>query len=148
MRLALGGQVADAVAVLRAVIEMLPDSHREERLVLLAELVFVGASNLEGYDDALRTITVEAARVTGNTPGERLVIVCAHVMRGENPADPVAAARELLGRRLQRDFPGGFAVGSLNFSAVAMLINADALDDAERAMDVLRADAEEGVQPT
>ena len=147
MRLALGGQVADAVAVLRAVIEMLPDSHREERLVLLAELVFVGASNLEGYDDALRTITVEAARVTGNTPGERLVIVCAHVMRGENPADPVAAARELLGRRLQRDFPGGFAVGSLNFSAVAMLINADALDDAERAMDVLRADAEEGVQP-
>ena len=28
-----------------------------------------------------------------------------------------------------------------------MLINADALDDAERAMDVLRADAEDGVQP-
>ena len=147
MRLALGGQVADAVAVLRAVIETLPDSHREDRLVLLAELVFVGASNPEGYDEGLRTIAAEAARVTGSTPGERLVIIAGHVMRAENPADPVGAARELLGRRLQRDFPGGFAIGSLNFSAVALLINADALDDAERAMDVLRADAEDGVQP-
>lgn len=147
MRLALDGRAADAVAVLRTVIETLPDSHREEWLVTLAELVFVGASDLEGYDEAMRTIVAEAKRVTGRTPGERLVIVCAHVMRGENPADPVGAARELLGRRLHRDFPGGFAVGSLNFSAVALLINADALDDAEHAMDVLRADAEEGVQP-
>ncbi len=75
MRLALGGQVADAVAVLRAVLETLPDSHREERLVLLVELVFVGASDLEGYDEAMRTIAAEAARVTGRTPGERLVMV-------------------------------------------------------------------------
>ena len=37
MRLALGGRVADAVAVLRAVLDTLPDSHREERLVLLVE---------------------------------------------------------------------------------------------------------------
>jgi DNA-binding CsgD family transcriptional regulator len=147
MRLALAGQVADAVAVLRTVIETLPESHREDRFVLLAELVFVGASNVEGYDEGMRTIAVEAARVTGETPGERLVIICAHVMRGDSPVDPVGASRELLGRRLQRDFPGGFAVGSLNFWAVAMLINADALDDAERAMDVLRADAEDGVQP-
>src|SRR6185369_8888595 len=49
----------------------------------------------------------------------------------------------LLARRLHRDFPGGFAVGSLNFSAIALLINADELDDAERAMDVLRVDAED-----
>ena len=87
--------------------------------MLLAELVFVGGSDLEGYDEAMRTIAAEAARVTGRTPGERLVIACAHVMRGENPADPAGAARELLGRRLHRDFPGGFAVGSLTFSAVA-----------------------------
>ena len=147
MRLGLNGQIADAVAVLRAVMETLPDSHREERLVLLAELVFIGGSDLDRYDEAKRTITVEAARVTGRTPGERLVIAGAHVMRSESPADPVGAACELLGRRLHRDFPGGFAVGSLNFSAVAMLINADALDEAEHSMDVLRADAEDRVQP-
>ena len=104
---------ADAVAVLRTVMETLPDSHREERLVLLVELVFIGGSDLEGYEEAMRTIAAEAARVTGRTPGERLVIVGAHVMRGENPADPAGGARELLGRRLHRDFPGGFAVGSL-----------------------------------
>jgi len=46
---------------------------------------------------------------------------------------------------LHRDFPGGFAIGSLTFSAVAVLVNADALDDAERAMDLLRADAEDMV---
>jgi DNA-binding CsgD family transcriptional regulator len=147
MRLGLGGQIADAVAVLRSVMETLPDSHREDRLVLLAELVFIGGSDLDRYDEAKRTITAEAARVTGRTPGERLVIVGARVMSGENPADPVGAASELLGRRLHRDFPGGFAVGSLNFSAVAMLMNADALDEAERSMDVLRADAEDRVQP-
>ena len=147
MRLALGGQVADAVAILRTVMDELPASHHEERLVLLAELVFIGGSDLDGYDEAMRTITTEAAGVTGRTPGERLVIAGARVMRGENPADPVAAARELLDRRLHRDFPGGFAVGSLTFSAVAMLMNADALDDAEQSMDVLRTDAEERVQP-
>ncbi len=147
MRLALDGQVADAVAVLRAVIETLPDSHREERLVLLAELGFVSGSDREGIDEARATIVSEATHVTGRTPGERLILACAHVMRGESPADPVGGARELLARRLHRDFPGGFAVGSLNFSAVALLINADELDDAERAMDVLRADAEEDVQP-
>ena len=42
-------------------------------------------------------------------------------MRGENSADPVGAARELLARRLHRDYPGGFAVGSLTFSAIALL---------------------------
>ena len=116
-------------------------------MVLLAELVFVGGSELEGYDEALRTIAEEAAHVTGRTPGERLVIAGAQVMRGKSPSDPASGARDLLGRRLHRDFPGGFAVGSVTFSATAMLMNADALDDAERAMDVLRADAEELVQP-
>jgi hypothetical protein len=53
----------------------------------------------------------------------------------------------LLGLRLHRDHPGGFAVGSLTFSATAMLLNADAPDEAERAMDSLRADAEEMVLP-
>ena len=147
MRLALDGRVADAVAVLRTVAQTLPDSHREDRLVLLAELVFIGGSQLEGHEEAMRTITAEAARVTGRTAGERLVIAGAHVMRRERPADPAGAARELLGRRLHRDFPGGFAVGSLTFGAVAILINADALDDAEHSMDVLHADAEESVQP-
>ena len=147
LRLALGGDVAEAVATLDAVAETLPETHREERLVLLVELVFIGGSELDGYDSALRAIVDEAGRVSGRTPGERLVIAAAHVMRGENPTDPAAAARDLLGLRLHRDFSGGFAVGSLTFSAVAMLMNADALDDAESAMDVLRADAEERVQP-
>jgi DNA-binding CsgD family transcriptional regulator len=147
MRLALGGQVAEAVAVLRTAMETLPDSHREDRLVLLAELVFIGGSELDGYEEAMRTITAEAARVTGRTAGERLVIAAGHVMRGEGPADPVGAASELLGRRLHRDFPGGFAVGSLTFGAVAVLINADALNEAEHSMDVLYADAEDSVQP-
>ena len=43
--------------------------------------------------------------------------------------------------------PSGFAVGGLTFSAIAKLMNADALEDAERAMDGLRADAEEMGRP-
>jgi DNA-binding CsgD family transcriptional regulator len=147
MRLALSGRAADAVRVLRAVLGTLPATHDEERLVLLVELVFIGGSDLEGLEEARRTIAAEADRVTGRTPGERLMIASGHVMRGGNPTDPARAACQLLGLRLHRDFPGGFAVGSLTFSAVAMLMNADALDDAERAMDVLRADAEEMVMP-
>jgi DNA-binding CsgD family transcriptional regulator len=147
MRLALSGRAADAVEVLRAVLGTLPATHDEDRLVLLVELVFIGGSDLEGHEDARRTIAAEAARVTGRTPAERLVIAGGHVMRGDNPTDPAGAACQLLAQRLHRDFPGGFAVGSLTFSAVAMLLNADALDDAERAMDVLRADAEQMVMP-
>ena len=48
----------------------------------------------------------------------------------------------MLALGLHRDYPGGFAVGSLTFGATAMLINADALDDAERAMEQLHAEAE------
>ena len=147
MRFALGGRVAEAVAVLRTVLDSLPDTHREERLVLLVELVFIGGSEIDGLAEAARTIAAEAAHVTGSTPAERLVTAGAQVMRGRSPADPARAAREMLALRLYREHPGGFAVGSLIFSATAMLMNADALDAAEEAMDVLRADAEELVQP-
>jgi DNA-binding CsgD family transcriptional regulator len=147
LRLALGGRSADAVAILRTVIETLPESHSEERLVLLVDSAFIGASDLEGHPEAMRAIGSEAERVTGRSPGERLVIASARVVRAEKESDPAEAARALLAQRLHRDFPGGVAIGSLTFSAVALLINADALDDAERAMDVLRADAEEEVLP-
>jgi hypothetical protein len=61
--------------------------------------------------------------------------------------DPAGAAHELLALRLHRDYPGGFAVGSLTLAAATLQVNADALDDAERAMDVLRSDAEELAVP-
>ena len=64
------------------------------------------------------------------------------------PDDPVEAARRLLALRLHRDFPASYAVGELTFSAAALLINGDALDDAERAMDALRDDATAAGQPT
>ena len=146
-RLGLDGRSAEAAAVLRAVLMSLPDTHHEQRLELLVELAFVASSDLDGHDEAMRMVGVEAARVTGRTSGERLALVAAHVLRGENPSDPVGAAGDLLALRLHRDYPGGFAVGSLTFSATAMLINADALDEAEQAMDVLRADAEEMALP-
>ena len=93
---------------------------------------------------ARASFAATAARAAGRTPGERLVSVAAGVMRAQTeiPSDAVGAARELLALRLYRDYPGGFAVGALTFSATATLMNADALDDAERAMDALRADAE------
>jgi DNA-binding CsgD family transcriptional regulator len=145
--LRLRGRGPEAVALLRGVLDTLADGHREMRLELLVELAFVGASAPDGQQDALRMITAEAGSVTGQTPGERLVEAAANVMRGESPATSAAAARELLARRLHRDYPNGFAVGSLTFSAIAKLMNADALEDAERAMDAFRADAEERAQP-
>ena len=143
-RFGLRGRGPEAVAVLRAVVESLPDTHRELRLELLVELTFIGGSDLGGLEEAAHTIAAAAARAAGRTPGERLVSVAAGVMRAQTeiPSDAVGAARELLALRLYRDYPGGFAVGALTFAATAMLMNADALDDAERAMDVLRADAE------
>ena len=138
----LEGRAADAVAVLRPVLEALPDAERELRLELLVELAFIGNADLTTHAEATRMIAAEAARATGRTAGERLVIVASHVIAGEAPSDPAGAARQVLALRLHRDYPDGFAVGSVTFGATAMLINADALDDAERAMDTLRADAE------
>ena len=53
----------------------------------------------------------------------------------------------MLALRLHRHFRSSYAVGELTFSAAALLINADALDDAERAMEALRADGEAAGQP-
>jgi len=140
--LALDGQGGDAVSLLRAVLAALPDAHPETRRELLVELAFIGNADLASHPEATRMIAAEAAHATGRTPGERLVLVAAHVIGGERPSDPAGGARQMLALGLHRDYPGGFAVGSLTFGATAMLINADALDDAERAMDQLHADAE------
>ena len=141
--LALHGRGMDAVGIMRPVLESLPAGDEELRLELLVELAFLGGSVPAGYPEALQMIASAAAASTGRTPGQRLVKAAAGVMRGENPPDPVAAARELLASRLHRDYPDGFAVGALTFAATALLMNADALEDAERAMDALRADAEQ-----
>jgi DNA-binding CsgD family transcriptional regulator len=114
---------------------------------LLAELAFTASAELAGHREATRAIATEAARSRGWTPGERLVTVASRVLAGDAPSDPVGAAVELLGLRLHRDHPGSFAVASLTFAATAMLLNADAPDEAERAMDDVRADAEEMVLP-
>ena len=134
-RFGLRGRGGEAVAVLRGVLEALPDADREMRLELLVELAFIDNADLATHREATRMIAAEAANATGRTPGERLVLVAAHVIGGERPSDPASAARQVLALRLHRDYPGGFAVGSVTFGATAMLINADALDDAERAMD-------------
>jgi DNA-binding CsgD family transcriptional regulator/tetratricopeptide (TPR) repeat protein len=147
-RFAQDGRGSEAVAVLLATLETLDDTHRELRLDLLVELAFIATySDLEFHDRAMRMIAVEAARVTGRTPAERLVFLAAIVLGGENVPDPAGAAHELLALRLHRDYPGGFAVGSLTLAAATLQVNADALDDAERAMDVLRSDAEELAVP-
>ena len=86
MRLALGGRGADAVAVLRTVLETLPDTApRGAARSCSSSSCSSAAPTSSGYDEAMRTIAAEAARVTGRTPGERLVMVAAHVMRGEQP---------------------------------------------------------------
>ena len=146
-RFGLQGRGAEAVPVLRGVLEALPDADREMRLELLVELAFIDNADLSTSEEATRMIAAEAADATGRTPGERLVLVAAHVIGGERPSDPAGAARQVLALRLHRDYPGGFAIGSVTFGAIAMLMNADALDDAERAMDQLRADAEAMASP-
>jgi DNA-binding CsgD family transcriptional regulator len=145
-RLALDGRGEDAAALLRAALSALPERERELRLQLVVELAFVSGAARSGHEAAL-AVAAEAARSRWRTPGERLVAVAARVLGGERPSDPVAAAVELLRLRLHREHPGGFAVGSLTFSAIAVLLNADAPDEAERAMDGWRADAEEMGQP-
>src|SRR5262249_60893019 len=86
-------------------------------------------------------------RGAGGQPGRPLPKLPTPVTPGETRSHSAGAARDLLALRLHRHYPGSFAVGSLNFAATAMLMNADALDDAEHAMDVLHADAEDMAQP-
>jgi DNA-binding CsgD family transcriptional regulator len=135
------------VAIVRAVLDGLGEGDRELRLELLAEAAVVAASVRGGRERAVRMLAGEAARGSWRTPAERLLAVTARVVAGEAPGDPAAGARDLLALRLHRDFPGGYAVGELTFAATIVLISADALDDAERAMDRLLADAEETAQP-
>ena len=141
--MALHGRGADAAGIVRPVLESLSASEQELRLELLVELTFLGGSVPAGYPEAVRMIDAAAAASTGRTPGERLVKAAATAMGGETLPDPAEGARELLADRLHRDYPDGFAVGALTFGATAVLMNADALDDAERAMDALRADADQ-----
>lgn len=141
--MALHGRGADAAGIMRPVLESLSAGDQELRLELLVELAFLGGSVLAGYPEARRMIASAAAASSGRTPGERLVKAAATVIGGANSPDAAEAARELLASRLHRDYPDGFAVGSLTFGATAVLMNADALDDVERAMHALRADAEQ-----
>jgi DNA-binding CsgD family transcriptional regulator len=136
------GRGEDAVALLRGVLNALSDNDRERRLELLVELTLIDRSSAAGLPDARRTIAAEAATATGETPAERLVLAAADLLRGKHRSDPARGAQEVLARRLYRDYPGGFAAASLTFGAISMLISADALDEAERAMDTLRTEAE------
>src|SRR3954470_2021157 len=136
------GRSEDAVALLGGVLDTLSDGERERRLELLVEVLLVGGSSPAGQPDPQPTIAAEAATATGETPAERLVMAAAALLRGKHPSDPAHSAREVLARRLYRDYPGGFAAASLTFGATSMLISADALEEAERAMDTLRSDAE------
>jgi DNA-binding CsgD family transcriptional regulator len=143
--LGLGQRSADAVSVLRDVLATLGEADREQRLELLVELGFTGGADLATREDAIRTIAAEAAQSAGRTPAEQLLSATARIIGGEWPLDAAAAtavARDLLGQRLHRDHWGGYAVGSLIFSATATLMNGDALDEAERAIEGLRRDAE------
>ena len=147
-RFAQDGRGSEAVAILRTVVETLDDAHRELRLELLVELAFIATySDLGSHDEAMRMIAVEAARVTGRTPGERLVMLAAHALSGDTSSDPAGFARNGLALRLHREYPNGFAAGSLTLAAATVQVNADVLDDAELAMDVLRSDAEELAVP-
>ena len=128
---ALSGRVAEAAAVLQAA----PAADRETRLVLLAEAAALGAA-------------VAPAPSPPRTPAELLLTVTTQIASGQAPDDPVDAARRLLALRLHRHFPISYAVGELTFSAAALLINGDALDDAEQAMRTLREDAEAAGQPS
>jgi DNA-binding CsgD family transcriptional regulator len=141
------GRGQEAVALLRGVLDTLSDSDRERQLELLVEITLIGGSSPASLPDAQRTISAEAATATGDTPAERLVMAAADLMRGKHPSDPARGARQMLARRLYRDYPGGFAAATLTFAATSMLINADALDEAAQAMDTVRGDAEAMAQP-
>jgi DNA-binding CsgD family transcriptional regulator len=154
---ALAGRPADAVAVLRAA----PAPDEETRLELLAEATIAAAAipgarsvatpaaapppAAAATPPAASPSRVPAARP--RTPAQLLLYVAERIASGELPDDPVAAARDLLALRLHRHFPTSYAVGELTFSSAALLINGDALDDAERAMDALRDDATHARQP-
>lgn len=148
----LSGRAPDAVAVLRGA----PAGDRETELELLAERAIAAAAVPEEREAALAAPAPAAlaapapgalAALRSRSPAEQLLVVASRVIAGEPPSDPAEAARGVLSLRLHRHFPVSYAVGELTFSAAALLINADALDDAERAMDALRADAEAIGQP-
>ena len=144
-RLGLAGRHEEASRLLRDVLEGLDDSERELRQGLLVELVSAAGSLPSGLREAAALIAAERAHCTGQTAGERLLLAAATRMDSAQVHDARAAAtdaRELLEQRLQRDSHIGFAAGSLIFWATGVLINADELDAAERAMQLLREDAE------
>lgn len=147
-RFAQDGRGPEAVAVLRAVLKTLDDTNRELGLELLVELAMIAVySDLGSHEDARQMIAVEAASGTGRTPAEQLIMLAAQLLQGDPSSDPAGFARTALALRLHRDYPGGFAVGGFTFAAATVQINADVLDDAEHAMDVLRSDAEELAVP-
>jgi DNA-binding CsgD family transcriptional regulator len=146
-RLALRGRGADAVGVLRAVLETLADTERELRLELLVELAFVGSSEHGRDEQALQAMAAEAELSPGGTPAQRMLSATVHVFGRQDPAQATGTARDLLAQRLHRDFRGGFAVGSITFWATGTLMAADALDEVEQAMDDLLADAAADAAP-
>lgn len=147
LRLALSGRSADAVAVLRTVLAALGDEQREMRLELLVDLAFIAGSENGRDEQALQAIAVEAEQAAGRTPGERMLSATVRMYGREDPSQAARTAREMLAQRLHRDDRGGFAVGSVTFWATATLMAADALGDAEQAMDGLLADAEAAGMP-
>jgi tetratricopeptide (TPR) repeat protein len=143
--LGLSGRTDEAREMLKTVLADLGDTDRELGLELLVELGFVSASRLDYVTETRALIAKQAQQCTGRTPGERLLLATARRMDAEGSGDRTAAAtqaRALLAERLHLDYQGGFAIGALTFGAVGQLLSADLLDDAERAMDGLRTDAE------
>jgi DNA-binding CsgD family transcriptional regulator len=138
---------ADAIGLLRDVLATIPASHRDMALGLVADLGFIGGATPETRQEARAAVVTAAGSCSGRTSAERLVQAAAEFMGDDDLSHQSAAARALLARRLHREDPAGFAIGALTFGAMSLLINADQLDEAARAMEQLRADAEDMGQP-
>lgn len=148
--LALGGNSAGAVAALREAIGTLSAADRELRLALLAELGCIQGSGPGGRAEVMKLIKAEHVNGTSQTPGERLLDAVWQMVSGAKPGSADAAARnarDLLAQRLHLEHPEGFAIGSVSFWATSTLLNADALEDADHAMNDLRSDAVELALP-
>jgi hypothetical protein len=124
-RLGLAGRHEDAGALLRDVVASLDASDRELRPQLVVELASATGSRASGLGEAAALITAEKKRCRGQTAGERLLLAAASRIDGERTRDghtAAAIAHALLEQRIQRDFPAGYAAGSIIFWAMSILI--------------------------
>ena len=138
LALAAGDRHDEAFAVRERAVEGVVDFDPELALLVEADLIAMACLSRPRRDWARRRLERYRGRLTGATPGERLLLATqAHVdsFFGEEPAEAVAdtAERALAGGKLLDDTGGGESPAF--FFAIDALLLADRVEPARRALD-------------